>query len=412
MRADPPGGPLSAGERREAASILRSCVHCGFCNATCPTYQQLGDELDGPRGRIVLIKALLEGEPAGDLTRRHLDRCLSCRACETTCPSGVRYGRLLDIARGAIEERAGRPWRERLARGLLRRVLTRPGRFRRALHAAGVIRRWLPGSLGSQLSPLPPLPPARALVWPAPRHARRMLILEGCVQPVLAPAIDYAAARVLDRLGISLVRVRQSGCCGALSYHLGAHEEGRAFMRRNIDACWDWVEQGAEAIVSTASGCGVMLKDYGVVLGDDLGYADKAARLAGLVRDIGEVLAREDLSPLQPVAPVPLAFQSPCTLQHGQRLGGVVEALLARLGFRLLPVADAHLCCGSAGTYSVLQPELATRLRDAKLAALQASGAGQIVTANIGCLTHLCSAATLPVRHWLELLADAQSRDA
>ena len=395
-------GPDDPPDRGESRDILKACVHCGFCNAVCPTYQLLGDELDGPRGRIDLIKNLLEGQPTSRLTQRHLDRCLTCRSCETTCPSGVRYGQLLDIGRAALEEQIRRPVAERLARLLLRKVMTAPPRFARLLAMARIVKPVLPSSLRDRI-------PARArpsASWPRVRHARRMLILDGCVQPVLAPSIDGAAARVLDTLGISLVRVPRGGCCGALSYHLAAQDEGRDHMRRVIDACWPWIEQGAEALVSTASGCGVMLKEYGQALREDPEYAGKAARLAAMTRDIAEVLAAEDLSALARTTGQRIAFQSPCTLQHGQKLGGVVEALLARLGYELTPVANAHLCCGSAGTYSLLQRDLSERLRDDKLEALQRHRPDAIVSANIGCLMHLQGRAGVPVRHWIELLAD------
>jgi len=389
-------------DRGEARDILKACVHCGFCNAVCPTYQLLGDELDGPRGRIDLIKNLLEGQPTSRLTQRHLDRCLTCRSCETTCPSGVRYGQLLDIGRAALEKQVRRPAGERLARLMLRKIMTSPRRFAGLMAMARIVKPVLPARLRGRI-------PARArpsASWPRVRHARRMLILDGCVQPVLAPSIDSAAARVLDLLGISLVRVPRGGCCGALSYHLAARDEGRDHMRRVIDACWPWIEQGAEALVSTASGCGVMLKEYGHALREDSEYAGKAARLAAMTRDIAEVLAAEDLSALARTTGQRIAFQSPCTLQHGQKLGGVVEALLARLGHELTPVANAHLCCGSAGTYSLLQRDLSERLRDDKLEALQRHRPDAIVTANIGCLMHLQGRAGVPVRHWIELLAD------
>ncbi|QSA97715.1 glycolate oxidase subunit GlcF [Methylococcus sp. EFPC2] len=382
----------------EAEAILRSCVHCGFCTATCPTYQLLGDERDGPRGRIYLIKQVLEGERPSARTRGHLDRCLSCRSCETTCPSGVRYGHLLDIARRVVDQQAPRPWPDKLVRRALRAVLPYPSRFARLARLASGLRPLLPASLRGKL---PALPGPDA--WPAGRHARKMLLLEGCVQPTLAPAINAATARVLDRLNIQAIRAEGAGCCGALSHHLSAHEEGLGFMRRNIDTWWPYLEQGAEAIVMTASGCGLMVKEYAEVLKHDQAYAEKASRVSALTFDLAEVLAREDTSRLT-IRPRRLAYQSPCTLQHGQKLAGAVEDLLTRLGFELTPVADPHLCCGSAGSYSLLQPELAGRLLDNKLAALQAGQPELIATANIGCLSHLQSAARVPVRHWVELL--------
>lgn len=386
-------------EGREADEILRSCVHCGFCNATCPTYQLLGDELDAPRGRIYLLKMLLEGQEVSTRTQLHLDRCLTCRACETTCPSGVQYGRLADFGRAIVEAKVGRPWPERLRRLALRKIMAYPRRFGPLLAAARWARPLLPKSLRSKIPSR-----TRAKPWPTGTHVRKMLILDGCVQPTLAPSINAAAANVLDRLGIGLVRAEGAGCCGALSYHLAAHEEGKDFMRRNIDVWWPHVEQGAEAIVMTASGCGAMVKEYGQVLKHDPAYAAKAERISGLAKDIGEVLAGEDLEKIRPKSPRRIAFQSPCTLQHGQKLNGLVEGLLEGLGFELAPVANPHLCCGSAGTYSILQPELSEKLLANKLEALAAGGPELIATANIGCQTHLQTKATVPVRHWVELL--------
>jgi len=386
---------------QEADRILRSCVHCGFCNATCPTYQLLGDELDGPRGRIYQIKQMLEGATVTRTTLSHLDRCLTCRNCETTCPSGVRYGRLLDAGRELVEQQVGRPWPQRLARWLIRSMIPYPARFRPLLRAGQLVRPLMPPALRRRVPVRQPAAP-----WPAARHARRMLVLEGCVQPVIAPHINAATARVLDRLGISLVAAAEAGCCGAASFHTSGHAEAHDFARRNIDAWWPHIEAGIEAIVMTASGCGVHVKDYGHLLRDDPAYADKAARVAALTRDLGEVLVREDLAALRPVARpgLRIAFQSPCTLQHGQKLGGVVEGLLRDLGYTLVPVAEPHLCCGSAGTYSILQPRLSQQLRQRKLGSLQAGGPELIVTANIGCLAHLAAGASVPVRHWIELL--------
>jgi glycolate oxidase iron-sulfur subunit len=389
---------------READAILRTCVHCGFCNATCPTYQLLGNELDGPRGRIYQIKQVLEGAEVGPRTQLHLDRCLTCRSCETTCPSGVRYGRLLDLGRELVEERVERPWLQRAARLAVRAVLPHRGRFTPLLRLGQSMRHVLPPRLRA-------LVPRRRLPgpWPQARHGRRMLVLDGCVQPAMAPATNVAAARVLDRLGISLLRSEKAGCCGAVSHHLSATEEARGYVRRNIDAWWPFVRDGCEAIVMTASGCGVMVKDYGKLLEDDPGYAGKAKRIAEMTRDLGEVLAAEDLSTLvsdggeRPR----VAFHSPCTLQHGQRLNGVVERLLQDLGFELAAVTDPHLCCGSAGTYSLFQPALSRQLRDRKLEALQAGAPALIATANVGCQHHLEGGAAVPVRHWIELVDEA-----
>ncbi len=384
---------------READRILRACVHCGFCNATCPTYQLLGDELDGPRGRIYLMKQMLEGGKTSRRTRLHLDRCLTCRNCETTCPSGVQYGRLLDIVRPLIEQRAPRGPGERSLRWLLRRALTTRWLFTPALRLGQVLRPLLPRRLAGKV-------PARvvAAARPEGKRERRVLLLEGCVQPALTPDINAAAARVLDRLGIQPVGVRGEGCCGAVSAHLGAEAEARAQMRSNIDAWWPEVEAGVEAIVSTASGCGVLIKDYGHHLAGDPRYAAKAERIAALARDLSEVLATEPLEALRPTPIRRIAFHPPCTLQHGQGLRGLVEGILTRLGHELVPVAESHLCCGSAGTYSILQPELAARLRERKLSQLQQQRPELIATANIGCQLHLDTAADVPVAHWITLL--------
>jgi glycolate oxidase iron-sulfur subunit len=401
----------------EAEQILRACVHCGFCNATCPTYQLLGNELDGPRGRIYLIKQMLEGEPVTQKTQLHLDRCLSCRNCETTCPSGVTYHALLDIGRAELERLIVRPASERLLREGLRRVIPNPAVFDALLKTGRAMRPFLPAALGRKI----PKRSARTNPRPAPRHPRKMLMLEGCVQPALSPNTNAAAARVLDRLGISIVDARRAGCCGATDYHLNAQEAGLARARRNIDAWWPAIEAGAEAIVQTASGCGAFVKEYGHLLRHDPRYASKAQRVSELTRDLVEVLANEPLDQLQanqlpgqvpPQLPPQLpreaqqkiAFHCPCTLQHAQKLGGAVESILQRLGFDLTAVPDAHLCCGSAGTYSITQPELAERLRNNKLDALESGKPEMIVTANIGCQTHLNGAGRTPVRHWIELV--------
>jgi glycolate oxidase iron-sulfur subunit len=384
---------------READRILRSCVHCGFCNATCPTYQLLGDELDGPRGRIYLMKQFLEGQQVSRKTLSHLDRCLTCLSCESTCPSGVEYGRLVDIGRELIERRVERPGAQRGLRWLLRQVLARAWLFTPLLRLGQWARPVLPAALKAKVPPRHD-PGTR----PADTQPRRMLVLEGCVQPGLAPETNAAAARVLDRLGIQLVSAPGAGCCGALSQHLSAIEEARAYMRRNIDAWWPEIEAGVEAIVMTASGCGAVVRDYGHLLADDPAYADKARRVSELTRDLGEVLAQEDLEPLRPVGTHRIAFHPPCTLQHGQKLKGVVEGVLDRLGYELVPVRDSHLCCGSAGTYSILQQDLSQQLLDNKLTHLQAQRPELIATANIGCQMHLASAAEVPVVHWISLL--------
>ena len=388
----------------EADSILRACVHCGFCTATCPTYQLLGDELDGPRGRIYLIKEMLEGNAVTRKTQVHLDRCLTCRACETTCPSGVKYGRLVDIGRVVAEQQVQRPWRERVMRKALRMMIPHPQRFASLLRLGQLIRPLLPAALRHSLPPRQ-LVSAWRPVWPGARHARRMLVLEGCVQPAIAPNINVAAARVLDRLGISLLRADKAGCCGAVSYHLNAHDEALDFMRRNIDAWWPHLQAGVEAIVITASGCGTLVKDYGHILRHDPAYAEKAARVSALSRDLSEILAAEDLSALASGnQKQKIAFHSPCSLQHAQKLSGVVEKILIAAGFELTPVPDAHLCCGSAGTYAILQKGLSQQLLRNKLNALQSGAPAAIATANIGCLTHLQSQSSVPVRHWIEFM--------
>lgn len=388
-------------EGAEADSILRSCVHCGLCTATCPTYQLLGDELDGPRGRIYLIKQVLEGTPPAHATQLHLDRCLTCRSCETTCPSGVRFGRLLDIGRHVVENQVGRTVVDRALRKLLRTILPYRNRFGPLLRCGQVFRGMMPPVL-KKMTP----PRVAAVPWPDNRHQREMLVLNGCVQPAIAPNINSDTARVLDRLGIRLIAAND-GCCGALSQHLNAHEEALKFIRRNVDTWWPHVEAGVEAIVSTASGCGVMLKDYGYLLREDPGYADKAAKISALTRDISEILETEDLKKLRPNTKLRVAFQSPCSLQHGLRLTGRVERILTSLGFSLVAVPDAHLCCGSAGTYSILNPTISSQLKKNKLEALGSGAPDVIATANIGCLSHLQSEASVPVVHWISLLADS-----
>ncbi|OMG52142.1 glycolate oxidase iron-sulfur subunit [Azonexus hydrophilus] len=392
---------------RIAGEILRKCVHCGFCTATCPTYQLLGDELDGPRGRIYLIKQVLEGREVTEKTRSHLDRCLTCRSCETTCPSGVKYSQLLDVGRQVVEAKLKRPLRESLPRTLLKTVLPNPALFAPAVKIGRALKPLLPSSLADKLPPLP----ETGRPWPVKQgHSRRMLTLAGCVQPTLAPNINAATARVLDRLGIELFEEVKAGCCGAVRFHLNDQARAKDDMRRNIDAWWPHVEGGVEAIVVTASGCGVQVRDYARLLADDAVYAGKAAKISALCRDPSEIVAAEGerLRALLPASPRgKLAFHSPCTLQHGLQIRGIIESLLAAAGYVLTPVADGHLCCGSAGTYSVLQPELAEKLRINKLTALNAGGPALIATANIGCLTHLQAGGMTPVRHWIELIDEA-----
>ena len=389
---------------READEILRKCVHCGFCSATCPTYQLFGDELDGPRGRIYLIKQMLEGAEVTAKTQLHLDRCLSCRSCETTCPSGVHYARLLDIGRAVLEQRVARGRVESLLRGALKQLLPRQWLFGPAYRLGQFCRPLLPALLKAKLLRYRTPGPR-----PLTRHARSVIALAGCVQPAMAPSINAATARVLDRLGIRTIEAERAGCCGALRLHLGAEEAACEDARRNIDAWWPLLEAGAECILFTASGCGTQLRDYAHLLQDDPAYAVKAARVSLLSRDVSEVIAagQEHLLALFahiPPAEIKLAFHSPCSLQHGLQIRGTVEELLSGAGFTLAPVADSHLCCGSAGAYSVLQPLIGTQLRDNKLAVLCAEQPGAIVTANIGCLAHLQSGTALPVRHWIEYI--------
>ena len=395
-----------------AEAILRKCVHCGFCTATCPTYLLLGDELDGPRGRIYLMKQLLEGAPVTRSTQLHLDRCLSCRNCETTCPSGVEYGRLLDIGRNLVEQRVERPRGEQALRWLLKQGLTSP-LFAPAMKLGQALRPLLPTALKHKL---PRGSSARAKLWPTREHPRKVLLLLGCVQPAMMPNINSATARVLDAAGIQTLVADAAGCCGAIRAHLGDQAGGLQDMRRNVDAWWPLVEGlssagKVEAIVMNASGCGVTVKDYGHALRHDPDYAARAAKVSALTRDLSELLG--ELVPLlQPKMREPeqrrLAWHPPCTLQHGQQLRGSVETHLTALGFEVSPaVGEAHLCCGSAGTYSVLQPELAYRLRDRKLDQLQPLQQQAIVSANLGCIQHLQSGTATPVRHWVELLDEA-----
>jgi glycolate oxidase iron-sulfur subunit len=386
---------------REARELIKSCVHCGFCLEACPTYRVLGDERDGPRGRIYLIKQMVEGGPAGAATQLHLDRCLTCRACEPACPSGMQYGRLLDIGREILEQRGVRPAPERMARRLLIGAVSDSRVFGPLLRLGRWLRPVLPRRWGQEI-------PVRTASgpWPSPRHARRMAVLDGCAQPALAPDINAAAARVLDGMGVSLVRIPGAGCCGALAHHLGDTARAYEAARRNVQVCVGMLDDGCEAIISTASGCGVMIKDYGHLLRADPEHAAMARRVADATRDICEVLDPRMIARAASGAPrsQTVAFQAPCTLQHGQRLAGRVEALLAAAGYTLVPVGEPQLCCGSAGSYSILQRRLASELRARKLAALLNGQPSVIATANIGCLAHLQAASPVPVRHWIELI--------
>lgn len=393
-----------------AEAVLRKCVHCGFCNATCPTYQLLGDELDGPRGRIYLMKQMFEGTVPAETVLPHLDRCLTCRNCETTCPSGVRYSELVDIGRAVAERRVQRPLTQRAARWVLREGLSRPGVFGSALAIGRLVRPLLPASLAAKVAP-----ERAAGAWPPVRHARRMLVLAGCVQPALMPDVNAAAARVLDLVGISLIEAPRAGCCGALRFHLNDQDGGRRDMRALIDAWWPGIESGEiEAIVMTASGCGSTVREYGHLLADDPQYADRAARVSAMTRDLSEILSAEriqieGLFAVQPSAGKPLAYHPPCSLQHGQQVRGLAEKLLTAAGYVLTPVTDSHLCCGSAGSYSLLQPQIARTLRDSKLHALESGAAAGIASANVGCIAHLQTGTATPVRHWIEWVDEAIS---
>ena len=387
-----------------AEAILRKCVHCGFCTATCPTYQLLGDELDGPRGRIYLIKQVLEGEMPTRKTQLHLDRCLTCRNCETTCPSGVQYGHLVDIGRKLVDERVPRPASEKALRWALKEGLPSP-LFAPAMKLGQAVRGLLPAALQAKVPVRQPSGP-----WPQREHRRKVLMLAGCVQPAMMPNINSATARVLDAAGIQTVLAPKAGCCGAVKFHLNDQDGGKAEMKNNIDAWWPFVEAGVEAIVMNASGCGVTVKEYGYHLKDDAAYAAKASRISGLTRDLSELLPElvDTLRAKVSAKAGAIAFHPPCTLQHGQQLRGGVEKYLGELGFKISVAAnEAHLCCGSAGTYSVLMPDIAKQLRDRKLSNLGEMKPEVIVSANIGCITHLQSGTATPVRHWVELLADA-----
>jgi len=385
-------------EGREANEILRSCVHCGFCNATCPTYQLLGDERDGPRGRIYLIKEMLENNAASRETQLHLDRCLTCRACETTCPSGVRYNRLLEIGRAAVEARVERPYTERIQRSALLKTVPDPRKFSLLLKLGNLVRPLLPARHKKSIPDVEPPGPA----WPSNTHQRKVLLLTGCAQSVTAPRINLAAARVLDSLGVQALPA--DGCCGALSHHLSKQEKTLATIRGNIDNWWPEIERGAEALLLTASGCAPTVMDYGHLMQHNPDYADKARTLSSIAQDISEFLENEDLTSRATASNMRIAYHSPCTLQHGLKRAGRVEALLGGLGFELMPVRDAHLCCGSAGSYSILQKDLSQKLLSRKLASLEEHQPELIATANIGCLMHLQSGTGLPVKHWIELL--------
>jgi len=403
-------------EGEAAEAILRKCVHCGFCTATCPTYQLLGDELDGPRGRIYLIKQVFEGATPTRKTQQHLDRCLTCRNCESTCPSGVQYGHLVDVGRQVVDAQVPRPMGERLLRWALKESLPSP-LFGPAMKLGQAVREVLPAALKAKV-PAPQIASRNGVVWPTQTHARKVLMLAGCVQPAMLPNINTATARVLNAAGIQTLVAPKAGCCGAVKFHLNDQDGGKAHMRANIDAWWPFVEPSGsyevEAIVMNASGCGVMVKDYGHVLKDDAVYAAKAQRISELTKDLSELLP-ELVPVLKPKLKAQVlanagmqAFHPPCTLQHGQQLKGGVEKHLADLGFAIqVANTEAHLCCGSAGTYSVLNPGISTTLRDRKLGHLDALKPKAILSANVGCITHLQSGTDVPVRHWVEVLDEA-----
>ena len=403
---------LETREGKEANDILRSCVHCGFCTATCPTYQLLGDELDSPRGRIYLIKELLEGQKPTEATQLHLDRCLTCRSCESTCPSGVQYGRLVDIGRNIVEKTVKRSLGDRLKRHALEKIITKKTVFRSLITAGKIVKPVLPKTLQKKI------PAAQKVVmnWPQSNHTRKMLFLDGCVQPVLAPNINISTAQLLNRLEITLIPTSQVNCCGAVTYHLNKQTESLTFIKQNIDAWWPLIEKGAEAIVITASGCGTMVKEYGHLLEDDPVYAAKAKLISEMTKDLCEVFT-DELTTLKAKVLEPIkrkqsdecrvAFHAPCSLQHGQQIKGVVENLLTHAGYTLTTIEDSHLCCGSAGTYSLLQPDLSEQLLDKKVENIEREHPQFIVTANIGCLTQLQSGTKTRVLHWAELLEEA-----
>jgi len=386
----------------EADGILRNCVHCGFCTATCPTYQILGDELDGPRGRIYLIKQMVEGAPVTRSTQVHLDRCLTCRNCESTCPSGVQYGRLVEIGRKLTEEKVTRPLGQRLVRRMLASFVPNSALFTPTMRIGQHFRPLLPKKLRDKV-------PARQrpLEWPTAKHPRKMLMLAGCVQPSMMPNVNIATARVFDALGVETLIAPNAGCCGAIRLHLGYNDDALDDLRANIDAWWPYIEQGVEAIVMNASGCGATVKEYAHLLRHDPAYAEKARRVVELTRDIAEILPEFEealVSVTRRRSVHTVAFHPPCTLQHGQQIRGKVEHLLTALGVEVRLPADSHLCCGSAGTYSLTQPKLSYALRDQKLDRLQAQEPQVIVSANVGCIAHLQSGTSTPVAHWIELV--------
>ncbi|MBR7799435.1 glycolate oxidase subunit GlcF [Undibacterium fentianense] len=396
---------------QEAEQILRQCVHCGMCNATCPTYQLLGDELDGPRGRIYLIKQVLEGQTPTQRTQTHLDRCLTCRSCETTCPSGVKYGRLLEIGREIVEKKVGRKWTQKIVRAVLKTGLSNPRLFQHALSWGRQLQVVLPERLSKKI-------PVREVKtsYPETKHTKQVILLDGCVQGSLAPNINAATARVLDRFQIQSRVVPEAGCCGAIRLHLSDIDTARENARRNIDAWWPLIgnetvqEESISHILMTASGCGVMVKDYGNLLAHDDVYASKAKKISEMTLDLSEFLliqfSNQRLQ-FQARLTESIVWHAPCSLQHGQAIKGKVESIFHQLGVVLQSCQDSHLCCGSAGTYSILQSDLARRLRDNKLSNLLAANPDRIVSANMACQLHLASGTSKPVVHWIEVLDQA-----
>ena len=392
----------------EAERILRSCVHCGFCTATCPTYRLLGDELDGPRGRIYLIKGLLEGKETSDKTQMHLDRCLTCLACETSCPSGVEYGHLLDIGRQLINKKVRRTLTERSYRYLLRKILPYPRRVSFFLRLGRGLRFILPGKFRQMI---PENKRIRRTESPRRRvkYGRKMILFAGCVQPLLSPETNCASTNILNRLGIETILSHGETCCGAINHHMADDDSGLSFVKNNIDAWWPYIEEGVEAIVISASGCGTMIKDYGYILRNDADYKDKAHQVSMMAKDIGEIISAEEIETLRKMIKVNsrrIAFQNPCSLQHGQKIKDETEVLFKKLGYQIENIEDANQCCGSAGTYSLLQTELSEKLRRKKISALEAVKPDVIMTANIGCQLHLQQATEIPVKHWIEILEE------
>lgn len=385
---------------QEVESILRACVHCGFCTATCPTYQLVNDELDGPRGRIYLIKELLEGNKVTSKTRLHLDRCLTCLSCETTCPSGVRYGKLIETGRTLVEKKTRRPFFNRIKRNLILFFIPHTARFRFTLFLGRMFKYLLPGYIRKKIPDKPEQSERKQT-----SHARKMILFEGCVQPATHPEVNDTTALVLDKMAISTISISEVGCCGAMHHHMSKTKKSLEMIRKNIDAWWPYIESGAEAIVMTASGCGAMLKEYGDLLKNDNQYAEKARRISELTRDICEIISNEPDEVFNNKGQgKKVAFQSPCTLQHGQQITGVVEAILQKAGYELTDVPDGHLCCGSAGSYALLQPEIADKLLNNKIDALESGKPDFIATANIGCHLNLAAATKTPVKHWIELV--------